>query len=992
MMTGCNVVMLLNAANNTAAAAPQYLARSHDSCFFNLESFFTPSLFPISYLLNVCFDVLPAFRSVVSMPPKRSSPKGRPNRAKFKCIRCDKVVNGDQRDIHRNKIHGGDPSVQYEIYCGDNKQPKLSFSKVPTAAAPPSDDSSSIDADRNGNLVTPSPAPAATNPDESAPLDPASQDHGETAPPLTTATVPASNLHRVTAANDPNFQTLNEAIKLSSRGYNNDVTIVCSDGCFESSRVILAAIFPTFKKLFGNDQSYKEDSIISMPDFSSFEINALFYDIERQSQSVNVSGTILSLLSVECQRKASLVEVEKMEINDISGGYHPFQVEEHTSLPDHEQVESYEQVPEEEVGAGPGHVGELPQDVGSTRLAPVSAVISQEGPFQPVLAKYAPYQDGHSVRDFNPKHFKENPWAEWNPEKKIIECYSCKTFMPNNVQWSFSKWKNTERLALHGKSKLHKQGYLMWMAKKVSVSKKKSIASQVLAHHRENVEKTRNYVKVLIQSVGFMAQQNIAFRGHREDRSTMGDESAAVENRGNYLELLSLRSHDNEVLKNRLNSNSPKWIHSDFQNEMIEILGNKTRDKIIGDVKTEFCGEGMPYSIICDETSDNSRHEQLSLCLSYTGPDGIKKESFIMFIKVDSTDGESLYNHVSAALEKLGLDPENCYGLSMDGASNMSGKFRGLATRMKAISPRAVYIHCMGHQLNLVIKETLTGVKILKDTLGAVQSLYNFIEASPKRHSYFMNVQFGGDNNTEDNSFIRVLKSLSVTRWACHYEAVRAVSQEYLRIILTLSHIENDVSSDASTSSTARGLLKHILDQKFMFGIEILKVLLASTTKLSSELQSTKIDIRIARQKVTLVTTSLEMIRDSQHYDLLWEKTELVTARVQKLLETKELDYEVKLANLPRHSKFNGDVKTYYRAFFYEAAERIVAELNTRFNGSEHETLTKVANIIYDKNVEVSVFEEVSRTYDLDIEKLQSDHEMLQHFKVKLLVHVTFYT
>ena len=87
--------MLLNAANNTAAAAPQYLARSHDSCFFHLESFFTPSSFPISYLSNVCFDVLPAFRSVVSMPPKRSSPKGRPNRAKFKCIRCDKVVNGD---------------------------------------------------------------------------------------------------------------------------------------------------------------------------------------------------------------------------------------------------------------------------------------------------------------------------------------------------------------------------------------------------------------------------------------------------------------------------------------------------------------------------------------------------------------------------------------------------------------------------------------------------------------------------------------------------------------------------------------------------------------------------------------------------------------------------------------------------------------------------------------------------------------------------------
>ena len=44
--------------------------------------------------------------------------------------------------------------------------------------------------------------------------------------------------------------------------------------------------------------------------------------------------------------------------------------------------------------------------------------------------------------------------------------------------------------------------------------------------------------------------------------------------------------------------------------------------------------------------------------------------------------------------------------------------------------------------------------------------------------------------------------------------------------------------------------------------------------------------------------------------------------------------------------------------------------------------------IIYEKNVEVSDFEEVSREYDLDNEKLQSEHEMLQHFKVKLTVYV----
>ena len=1033
------------------------------------------------------------------MPPKRrASPKGRPSRGKFKCSRCDRLVNGDERNNHVNKIHDGDKSVQFHIFCGDeSKQPKLSFSKS-VSKVPPSDDST---ADGNGNLVLvpaaatvhesvppapvsqlqgeaapppplmdlqspSSPSPIDLQPpssagnlnrvtaaatvhehEESVPLAPVSQVQGEAAPPPSpmdlqspsspspsdlqppSSNVPAGNLHRVTAAADADFHILNEIIKLSSRGHNNDVMIVCSDGCLDSSRVVLSSIFPFFKKLF-DVQSYEEDAIISMPDFSCFEINAFLFDIERKTELVNISGAVLSLLSVTCINNAILVEREEMDQYQVGPPVSPSPLVERRNevevditvnethdevkededdesvvgagpghvgkrpqdvgstnlvVPDHEEVESNE-VPEEVAGAGPGHVGRLPQDVGSTHLASSSSTVnSNKEPHQPVLAKYAPYQDGPRVRDFNPQQFKANPWAEWNPDKKVIECFSCKNFL-QNTSWSFSSWKSVYRLAKHGNSQLHKKGYMMWMAKKVSLAKKKSVASQVFLHHSENVSKNRNYVKVLIQSVAFMGQQNIPLRGHREDCSNM--DSAAVENRGNFLELLALRSLDNDVLRSRFSSNSPKWLHHKYQNEIIDLLGNTARAKIIQDMKTEFCGEGMPYSIICDETSDNARHEQLSLCLSYLGPDGSKKESFVTFIKVDSTDGESLFNHVSTALAELGLDPADCHGLAMDGASNMSGKFRGLVTRMKAISPRAKYIHCMGHQLNLVIKDTLSEVKLLKDTLGGVQSLYTFIEASPKRHSIFMNVQLGDVESSEDNSFIRVLKSLSVTRWACHYEAVRAVQQEFLRIIMTLSQIENDVTSDASTSSTARALLKHVLDQKFIFGVEILKLLLAPTTKLSSELQSTKIDIRIARKKVQLVTTSLQMTRDSQHYNLLWEKTELVTEMVQKLLDHKELDYEVKLASVPRHAKFTGDVKTYFRAFFYEAADKIVSELNTRFNSSEHETLTKMAKIIYEKNVEVSDFEEVSRDYDLDNEKLQSEHEMLQHFKVKLTVYV----
>ena len=144
--------------------------------------------------------------------------------------------------------------------------------------------------------------------------------------------------------------------------------------------------------------------------------------------------------------------------------------------------------------------------------------------------------------------------------------------------------------------------------------------------------------------------------------------------------------------------------------------------------------------------------------------------------------------------------------------------------------------------------------KILKDSLGTVQSLYNFIEASPKRHAIYMKVE-----NNAESGFIRVLKSQSVTRWTCHYEAVRAVSEEFERVILCLNHIENDETSDSKTTSQA-ALLLNILDFEFVFGVELLNVILIQTSKLSSYLQSKKVDIRIARLQANLVIKVLEMM------------------------------------------------------------------------------------------------------------------------------------
>ena len=55
-------------------------------------------------------------------------------------------------------------------------------------------------------------------------------------------------------------------------------------------------------------------------------------------------------------------------------------------------------------------------------------------------------------------------------------------------------------------------------------------------------------------------------------------------------------------------------------------------------------------------------------------------------------------------------------------------------------------------------------------------------------------------------------------------------------MILCLNHIENDETSNSKTTSQAKALLLNILDFEFVFGVELLNVILIQTSKLSSYL------------------------------------------------------------------------------------------------------------------------------------------------------------
>ena len=570
-----------------------------------------------------------------------------------------------------------------------------------------------------------------------------------------------------------------------------------------------------------------------------------------------------------------------------------------------------------------------------------------EGPQQPILKCYDPKKFGSESfsRDFNPAWYKRYPWLSYNWETKTACCYPCQKYL-NAHDFTFDNWKKIERLTKHHKSENHQTAMAKWIDSRANKKKNTSILSKLQESHKQYVKENRDYFKVIIECLMFTAQQNIAQRDHDEQRDSLSNSSDV--NRGNFLELIHLRCKDIAWLKDKLESQLQKhaqWTSPVIQNELLQIIADLIRERITNDVRTSGW-----YGIILDETSDISRSEQVSLCLSFA-LNGTKKEAFIGFYSTKSTEGEALYELVKSAITELNLDLKNIVGKAFDGAANMNGVHKGLSTRMEECSPLGIYVHCYGHVLNLALQDTMTQIEPLRNALGTIQALYNFLEASPKRHALFSDTEVQGED------LKLTLKSLSTTRWSCRWEAAKAVHGQMERIVKALLTLSSD--KDPKTYSESRALLTAICDLEFVFGLCVLKVILSNTNSLCRYLQGKTVDVISARRNADLTIQTLRQCRSEESFKSVWQLASAMGLKMKNWLTNSQ--FELREARAPRqtpsrrlqalvgeHAQRQTQLtpESHHRInTYYASIDKVLSELELRFSGNDQEILCDLGNI-----------------------------------------------
>uniref|UniRef100_A0A1X7UFP5 DUF4371 domain-containing protein n=1 Tax=Amphimedon queenslandica TaxID=400682 RepID=A0A1X7UFP5_AMPQE len=110
-------------------------------------------------------------------------------------------------------------------------------------------------------------------------------------------------------------------------------------------------------------------------------------------------------------------------------------------------------------------------------------------------------------------------------------------------------------------------------------------------------------------------------------------------------------------------------------------------------------------------------------------------------MEMQQTDALTISNALKDVLLRCSLPRQQCRGRSYDGASNMAGHLYGVAVHLQGEEPRAHYVHCLAHSLNLCLQECSCKCSALRDALGVTQELYNPIRASPKQLGLFNRIK-----------------------------------------------------------------------------------------------------------------------------------------------------------------------------------------------------------------------------------------------------------
>ncbi|XP_029197148.2 52 kDa repressor of the inhibitor of the protein kinase-like [Acropora millepora] len=461
---------------------------------------------------------------------------------------------------------------------------------------------------------------------------------------------------------------------------------------------------------------------------------------------------------------------------------------------------------------------------------------------------------------------------------------------------------------------------------------------------------------------------------------------SGMRNPGNFLSLLFILSEHDELLQRHLQAprdQSAQYISTQIQNELLSVLSKMILNDILKEIqKAKF------FAIMADEATSHN-DEQLSLCLRFVDEGKNIREEFIEFVHMDKVSGHSIA--ILHSLDEKQLDATHIRSQTYDGAAAMSSENVGVQKRIREVSSWAMYSHCAGHCLNLVIVHSCK-IPLVRNTIDKMKEVCLFFNYSPKREGLLKSVISKEVLHAEKR---KPLLNLCAIRWAERHSAYIHLYASYLYMVYSLEVIAHALHQGkgyyqgnwaSKTKQDASGLLASITSFDFILSFVTVYVMLSHLDDISKKLQSSSQDIFQAYEIVREVTQVYRKLRHDVvvHFGRCYAQA---VRMAEKIGTTPDMPRITK-RQIHRSNTPAATPEEYYRLnLAIPFLDHISNEFEQQFTGLSAKCgklIGLVPTVLMSEDVEPD-FEEVRNTYTDDLELFH--HES---FRWKLYLSVKF--
>lgn len=544
------------------------------------------------------------------------------------------------------------------------------------------------------------------------------------------------------------------------------------------------------------------------------------------------------------------------------------------------------------------------------------------------------------------------PWLQYSPSADGAFCGPCTCFAtpqsltnPEFLTKPFKDWKNacgTKRgsLRTHDASDAH-QAALKTAGDFLAICKaeKKSITEHLSQAYHERVERNRKALLSILDVIISLSRRGIPLRGSW-DKDTCEEDS-------NFNFFVKWKAMDNIALASHMQHcpRNAQYLSPKIQNEFLDCFANVLRSDIITQaMKSDF------FSIMADESSDQSHVEQLSLCIRYLHKNKHNgslevAEDFIGFVALPETSAATITDAMITQLTNWKVNLQKWRGKGFDGAATMSGHRSGVTTRIQEVLPQAKYFtHCRNHCLNLVIVNTCQNVPEVRNFMDSFKEMTFFISNSDKRkhimksiisENVVNNITMDADEHEEEllltASRRQSLPTLSDTRWLSRVDSISTLLVQYSQIYQSMEEIA--AQSRGQSKHDANAYVKRMGEFPYIMSAVMTQYILAYIRPLSVALQSKTCDLVYAHTECQSLITLMKSERNQETFKKLYDRaTHLLKKTFGEDQEPDMPRTNARKRQMHRANAPSSNPQEYYRVnYFYPFLDHVITHLEMRF-------------------------------------------------------------